>query len=946
MKKKFTNILLAASALTILHSESANATLSGRAHVAFANALNASNKLTNQAKRAASQATQQGLISTTVSSSQTGRHTGRTTHSQTHNNPTLIPLGQDLFKGHNSNLHISQSSLLKDSPIKNTAQFSTITSTTAFLGNSTNSSAVLGSHSISNILSQSTEEPTTVHPQIARELWTLANPDTKGFRNILNPHADVLNIETSILGLPTFQKQGSSSDTQPTTTIKQTTEADKEPSKGNKLASNKKAYTGNPNADMRLQVVSNMIAVNSAPQETALVPFTSHSQEVEVPSFSNSPTSSKATLFITQEGLEFLANISNSNHDPVIHALATKAATALSNNANGIVEITLTAKESKALAKLAPKAIEGSVNQKAITHEVEKNSPVVTALAAAPYTLEVKASNEHIQGNESLMKAQVAELDQLYNNKSKDDVTTLNTGDLLPTGASSANHNMDNNVVDSIPNLPEPAIFTNNDLSLAMKSSNLSNLDNLEPQSSTPIALSQTTNNEHLIIGNLFDFEDDEEQQPTPSAAHTQADNNEENLVIGSLFDTDDEEGQPTILATPTQASKDTSSETDLQVAAPDTATQTNEECEDTPPPAAGNQAPFNNSVSGGSNPPPVTPEIVSTSSKQELPNIALATAETLKETNHVVQERMIQVAKAHNNIGIAAGNGDAIYGAWLKVIGSKGKQKASKYDSNKLGFNINSTGFIIGADSGINEVLILGASYAFTNSHVKYKSPFIKSNKDGDKISIENHIIAVYGIFNATDKIFISGQLNGGIGRKAKVTDKDKNGNLYTGNTKDTLWGGNVAIGYNINLGDSTILTPTLGFNHRNVKVSRTTLLDTSKQYRNVDSYKSSRSAYNLGLGLQKSFDIDGTKVMPEAHIGFERTINSRNNAPLVMFNSEYSGIVTTKETTSEKNTLNAGSSIMFSSNKKTEISLGYDFTHRKKFKGHTGFIKARLNF
>lgn len=359
----------------------------------------------------------------------------------------------------------------------------------------------------------------------------------------------------------------------------------------------------------------------------------------------------------------------------------------------------------------------------------------------------------------------------------------------------------------------------------------------------------------------------------------------------------------------------------------------------------------------GSSQPYPPEPKKTSNIDKklyaagEASPNAGAHIGMVANDTSEVIDKRSsMQIAQA-NNVGIAAGSNHAdYYGAWLKVTGSKGKKLAHATDAANPGFNTKSGSIIVGLDVVFSdENSTIGVSYSFNDSQIKYFSPVKDSPKNGDKLEMQTYIGTLYGSFNILDNVFATAQINSGVAENIKIIDQDVNGNVYKGITNGKLFGGSTIIGYNHKLGNEVLIIPTIGINHRSVKINGTVLyanwITPSYVYK---SYNSTRTAGNLGLSLQKAIDLNGTRITPEIHVGYDRTLSSKNNAQLVMFSSDKSlhDLVPTKEAKADKNTFNAGAAITLSTITRMELSLGYDFMKRNKFQGHTGFVKARINF
>jgi 3-methyladenine DNA glycosylase Tag len=148
------------------------------------------------------------------------------------------------------------------------------------------------------------------------------------------------------------------------------------------------------------------------------------------------------------------------------------------------------------------------------------------------------------------------------------------------------------------------------------------------------------------------------------------------------------------------------------------------------------------------------------------LPNVQKSdTAVSEGLMNSLVISRGVVDSRISGFSAVSAGDLMQAYGIWAQGSMSRGTQKAY---GNAPGYKLDQKGITIGADTG--DETLLGLAYSFFMNDIKNKAN--SSNKE----DIKSHIVTVYGKFDVTNEVFVSGQAQYG---KANIKKKRATGDL-----------------------------------------------------------------------------------------------------------------------------------------------------------------------
>lgn len=115
--------------------------------------------------------------------------------------------------------------------------------------------------------------------------------------------------------------------------------------------------------------------------------------------------------------------------------------------------------------------------------------------------------------------------------------------------------------------------------------------------------------------------------------------------------------------------------------------------------------------------------------------------------TNHPMPG--IQTAQVDVS-GIAAGEGDSKYGAWVSPFYNTSIQKEQ---SSRAGYSSKAYGATVGFDLKANDDMTIGLAGSYVKTDVKHKN-----FKSGDKTKLNTYMISLYGIQQLTDAWFLQG--------------------------------------------------------------------------------------------------------------------------------------------------------------------------------------------
>jgi len=309
-----------------------------------------------------------------------------------------------------------------------------------------------------------------------------------------------------------------------------------------------------------------------------------------------------------------------------------------------------------------------------------------------------------------------------------------------------------------------------------------------------------------------------------------------------------------------------------------------------------------------------------------------LSTTEIVSDiVNNRVLEFNIAEAKGETS-GIAAGD-DLLksYGLWVKGFLSYAKQEEvnllPEHKDRQGGFTV---GFDVGED------YIVGIAY--TAAHSKIKHP---NNIE----TIESNLGTLYNLLNFDNNLFFSGQARYGKADINKLrSTNDLGNNVARGDTKATLAGGRMDLGYYYNFVNNLQLIPTIGVSHDDITVKKYTETGGGLN-RTVNRRNGNKTAALLGVTINYSINTSTLVIIPELHINIDHTVKRKNDKTTITL---FTGMVPVETLAGKpsKTLYKIGTSVKISKIQSFDLSVGYDLALGKKYYSHAGSIQTRVNF
>ncbi|WP_316353204.1 beta strand repeat-containing protein [Candidatus Trichorickettsia mobilis] len=332
-------------------------------------------------------------------------------------------------------------------------------------------------------------------------------------------------------------------------------------------------------------------------------------------------------------------------------------------------------------------------------------------------------------------------------------------------------------------------------------------------------------------------------------------------------------------------------------------------------------------------------------------PTAAVATVTTglVQAAQSAIGARMDNVAggagnnfKVSEGLGVAAGDELSAerYGIWGTPFYAQSTQKKK---GSTPGYKSKAGGGTIGFDCLANDNLTLGLAFTAISTKLDHKN-----QKAGDTTKVESTLFSIYGAQQLPSNLFVQGIVSFGSSRVRNYEKRIINLTLdqtALGKYNSTSYSGEVLGGYRYILPDThTVLTPMLGL--RYAKFNDSGYTETGTTRRNMNVSKKSVDKIEGIIGGRASFQsqIKEVLLMPEVH-GFVN-YDFKGKAPKVEARlGGASAPMPTKASKPEKTFVNLGTSLTIKY-RMMEYGFGYDANLAKKYVGHQGTLKIRVNF
>ena len=290
---------------------------------------------------------------------------------------------------------------------------------------------------------------------------------------------------------------------------------------------------------------------------------------------------------------------------------------------------------------------------------------------------------------------------------------------------------------------------------------------------------------------------------------------------------------------------------------------------------------------------------------------------------------------------GVSAGDVDTTkFGFWGSPFYSKAIQKSR---NKRAGYRAAAYGGIIGFDTMPNDDMILGIAGAYIDTNVKHRN-----EKTGDRTKAATYLLSIYGMQQLPKNWFAQAIVSFSHSDIRNMERRLINvNNVYDtalGKYSSASVGGEILLGYSHYIPNcSMAITPMGGF--RYAKFNDAGYKETGSR-RNLIVAKKSNDKLEAVLGIRavKMIEVNGVNLMPELHGSISQDLTGK--APKI--DARVSGMNRALPTRAQKpprTFYNVGTGISAKYHM-MEYSLSYDLNLAKKYTGHQGTVKIRVNF
>ncbi|MFH1215003.1 MAG: autotransporter outer membrane beta-barrel domain-containing protein [Pseudomonadota bacterium] len=315
----------------------------------------------------------------------------------------------------------------------------------------------------------------------------------------------------------------------------------------------------------------------------------------------------------------------------------------------------------------------------------------------------------------------------------------------------------------------------------------------------------------------------------------------------------------------------------------------------------------------------------------QLLPNMSgngsLATLANMRATNRIIQSRLGAAS------GLSSGDeAQRVSGFWLKPFGTWTDQDDA---DGAIGYENNSYGFLLGADTTVTGKLLMGASLGYTNSDVDSNGPADQN------LDIKSYQLSVYGTYSLAEATDLNFQA--GLGWSNYDGKRVMFGDRASSDFDGTNYHLGAGVGHAIKLSDKTTFIPSGRLDYASV---------------DTDSYtESGSSPFNLSVG---SDDVDELILLADGKLTYAFTDTTYLSGNLgvgydfladdVALTSSFVGVggSSFKTTGIDPNPLlfRGGLGLNMTPTGNIEVTLRYDLEAREDFIDQTASLKLRMPF
>lgn len=316
-----------------------------------------------------------------------------------------------------------------------------------------------------------------------------------------------------------------------------------------------------------------------------------------------------------------------------------------------------------------------------------------------------------------------------------------------------------------------------------------------------------------------------------------------------------------------------------------------------------------------------------------ELENQNRQLLQTISNVNRLIYDRLSNLNRTF--LGVAAGDNNLNHGVWLQGFIGTAKDKGSistGNSSNNTGSKSKLHGFLLGADTKIDEDTTIGIAFGHSQNKAKQYLSSILTNTD----TINSNIVTLYGSRHIDDNMSVNANIAYGkafIKRKNNINQRSN-----PSKQKGDLLGGAVIGNYHLYSTQSIAVTPRVGISYMQAKL---------KGYRDgsvkIASSRNQEIEITGGIVANYFYDTNSFTVIPEIRADYSQGIWQKGNK--VKLSNLLDQTIITRKLSSSKGTFKFGTGLTVAGDV-IELGGGYQHSIQGKSRNHIGHMKLRINF
>lgn len=290
--------------------------------------------------------------------------------------------------------------------------------------------------------------------------------------------------------------------------------------------------------------------------------------------------------------------------------------------------------------------------------------------------------------------------------------------------------------------------------------------------------------------------------------------------------------------------------------------------------------------------------------------------------------------ANAGAGLGQLAGSGQ--YGLWLQAFGGKSRQDLH---ANYSGFEANTSGLTIGADTRLSNEWIVGGAFSYGRTDVSQQD-----YRNGDSSDIDTYQLTAYA-----SRDFGLWYLDGVLGY-AQQNYETKRNTAVAGVAKGDFDGSQllakVEAGYPIALGRQLTLTPLAALEWNRLALDSYTEKGAGALSLRVNGEHTQRTASHLGARLEMAIDMNhGATLYPSAHARWVHQFDNDGTDTTAAFIGGGSSFVTPGQNLAA-NSYIVGVGLTYQQANGSAIGLQLDTDQATARSGYAGTVTAQWLF